>query len=312
LGKDNYINQKIDEECAKVKVDSYQDVALKGSFMGGVRAMWAGGALGIGFGAIVGVVAPFFPLLAGGALGAAVSAIPASVAAFSAIGMSTGRASGSTASAAKEQEKRMKEWTIKQLLHDNPNASIAADQPEENPQEAPKSFWQKTKDAYLTYCNPRVGLVFAALGVVGGLVMAAAALTTGIGAIMPAGAMAALTGLKAAEITTGVVVAYSAGVMGAFGALFGLSGPKMVSDLTPFMGDLLGGKSLGRGWGPEPQKEKAAELKLPAETLVQEAAAEPKGKDKTFASDHLRFSLQGVIDRTTKESSSANPEMVGR
>src|SRR5689334_319829 len=115
------LDQRIQEETAKVKAESYQKVASMGGWAGGARTLWALCVVAGTIGAAIGLVAPFFPLLALGftsaAVTTAVSAIPASMAIFAATGISMGfagglmlgRVSGVSAAVAQEQEKRMKE-----------------------------------------------------------------------------------------------------------------------------------------------------------------------------------------------------------
>lgn len=256
------IEQRFAEEKGKIKAESYQKIASLGGWSGGSRTFWAVSSLGAMVGAVIGIVAPFFPLIVPGAssLSIAIGAIPASVATFAAVGMAIGfsggailgRISGSNATVAEEQEKRLKEWTARQLLHNDPHAKIIPDAPK--PPEPEKPLSQRAKDAYRTYINPRVGAVMTVLGMVGGLIMAAAFVATNgaTGPIMPE--LGTLTGLGAKALTTPVVTAYTVGVMASFGALWALNFPKIISNMTHFFGNLLNGKLLGREWGPEEPK----------------------------------------------------------
>ena len=287
---DAAFEKRLAEETAKIKVESYQKTASLGGWAGGGRTLWAISAVGAAAGAMIGVVAPVFPLVVGASsLATAVAAIPASVAVYSAVGMSMGfsgglvlgRISGSNAAVAEEQEKRMKEWTAKQLLAQNPDAKLVADEAKEKPKDT-RSFWQKVKDNYHTYVNPRTGALFAVVGAVGGLVMAAAFAVTGgaTGAVMPA--MEAITGLSAGALTPTVMTAYTVGVMAAFGALFSFNFPKITSDVTEFAGNLLSGKPLGREWGPK-TPEKATEQTL-EKTAAQPEPAKETAQQKSYDS----------------------------
>lgn len=175
-----------------IAVDSYQKAASIGGWAGAGRTLWAISAVGVVAGAAIGLVAPFIPVIVtagtmglGAALGAAASAVPASIAVFSATGLSMGmgsglmlgRVSGSVATVAEEQEKRIKNWTAKQILAQNPNAEIVPDAPKPAPEK--KSFWQRVKDTYRTYVNPPVGITMMAVGAIGGLIMAAAFAASG-------------------------------------------------------------------------------------------------------------------------------------
>lgn len=267
MANDPNIEQRIADETAKVTAQSYQKVASLGGWAGGGRTLWAISVVGLVAGAALGIVAPYFPFVLGAAAALpSVATLSTSILAFAATGMAMGfggglmlgRVSGTAAAVAQEQEKRLKEWTARQIVSQNPNAHITPDQPDLP--EAKKSLGRRIKDSYVTYFNPRVGLAMAALGVVGGLIMASAIIATG-GAAVP-GALAAgmpalstLTGLSAEALTPFAIKAYVAGVMGAFGALWTFNFPKITSDVTSFFGNLMSGKMLGREWGPkEPGK----------------------------------------------------------
>lgn len=266
------LEQKIKEETAKVKVDSYQSIASRGGWSGGGRTLWAVAAVAAAIGGMIGVVAPFFPLLVGASsFATAVSAIPASVAAFAATGLSSGfagglmlgRISGVGAAVGEEQERRMKEWMVRQKIHSDPESHIIPDAPKEKPQ--PKTFRQRMSDSYHTYINPRIGLLFAGLGAIGGMIMGAAFVATGGAggfAIMPA--IGALTGLsEAAAAAPAVVMAYTIGVSASIGALWSFNLPKIVSAVTHFSGELMSGRLLGREWKPKEPKNSVEKAAVP-------------------------------------------------
>jgi hypothetical protein len=304
MATDNaHIEQRIKEETAKVKVDSYQKVASMGGWSGGGRTLWAVAALGAICGAAIGLVAPFFPLMAiGFSTLPAASTILASTAAFAATGMLTGfsgglvlgRISGASSAVAQEQEKRLKQWMVRQKIGQNPESEIVPDATTET---APKSFLQRVKDAYRTYVNPKVGLTMAALGAAGGLLMGAAFLATmpaslgaasGVFAVTPvASMMATLTGLTApGALTGGAIVAYSTGVMAAFGALFSFNLPKVASNMSHFFGELISGKYYGREWGPKEQ----GMLRSPAQASFNQdvsITANGNGKKLTTPNEQL-------------------------
>jgi len=285
------LDQRIEQETAKIKADSYQSVASLGGWAGGGRTFWSLSVLGAAIGLAIGLIAPFFPLLAGvSSLAIAAKAIPVSMAIFGATGMLTGfsgglmlgRITGASAAVAQEQEKRLKEWTARQILNQNPQAEILPDAPDAL--KPAKSFWQRTKDTYRTYVNPRIGLTFATIGALGGLLMAAAFIATSGGAgfaVMPA--LGALTGLPAetflmgnAAFNAGALVAYTTGVMATFGALFTVNLPKIASNMSHFFGELLGGKIIGREWAPkEPQK-----LRSPTQMNYDQSASIVDGSGK--------------------------------
>jgi hypothetical protein len=276
---DDTLEKRFAEEKGNIKAESYQKVASLGGWAGGARTLWAVSTVGIAAGAAIGLVAPFFPLVVGASsLAIAASAIPASIATFASLGLAMGfsgglvlgRISGSAAAVAQEQEKRMKEWTARQILHENPNANIIPDKPKEN---APKKpFWQRIKDKYRTYMNPRVGLTMAAIGAVGGLILAAAFISTGgvMEGVVATKLLASLTGLPGIASNTAALVAYSAGVTAAFGALWTFNMSKITSEVTHLFGEIISGKPLGREWGPEKEKTVVVEPK------AREATPEPK------------------------------------
>jgi len=291
------LDQRIEQETAKVKADSYQTVASLGGWRGGARTFFAFSIVAGAMGAVMGLVAPFFPLLALGftatGIATAVGAIPASMAVFAATGMSLGfagglmlgRISGVGATVAEEQEKRLKEWMVRQKIAENPNAEILPDtQPIPEPQ---KSLGQRIKDTYRTYFNPRVGLILAAICAVAGLVMSAAFIATsgGVGAVIAA-PLATMTGLSAetfavgsTAFNAGALVAYTTGVMATMGALFTVNIPKIASHMTHFFGELLSGKPLGREWKPK-ESAKTISATSQNERLADEAVAKTRFAEK--------------------------------
>ncbi|MEJ0010226.1 MAG: hypothetical protein WDN72_06770 [Alphaproteobacteria bacterium] len=279
---------RIAEETARVKVESYQKPASLGGWAGGSRTLWAISFLFAVFGIGVGILAPLIPALlgvAGASMGAAMAAIPVSAAVFGATGMLTGfagglvmgRVSGAAAAVGEEQEKRMKQWMIRQKLTENPNAAIAPDA------SGPPEPKLSAHDKWRTYFNPRVGLVMTAIGIAGGLLLAAALVATVATAGVAAGGsflaigtpqmMTGLTGIAGFMTNTSAIYAYSAGVMGLFGATWFFNAPKITSDVTSFFGDLIGGKLLGREWGPAPAKQHAIRKSEPQAGVDPAAAA---------------------------------------
>lgn len=280
------LEARVAEEQAKIKVDSYQKVASVAGWAGGGRTLWAAAAFCTVVGAAIGLVAPFFPVLAGAStLGFATSAIPASVLAFAATGLSTGfaggimlgRISGSAAAVGEELERRMKHWMVRQKISENPQAEIAPDAPKVLTEK--HSFWQRAGDAWHTYVNPRIGLTMALIGAVGGLIMAGAFAYTGAGAFAVMPAMQTLTGLTANPVfategvlTSAAVTAYTVGVSAMMGAVFSFNVPKIASAMTEFTGRLIGGKIIGREWKPV-EKNKPEAAAPPVEVAAQQAQA---------------------------------------
>lgn len=311
---DAYVNQRIAEETSKIKVGSYQRTASLGGWAGGGRTLWAISTVGVLLGGAIGAVAPFFPVLVGASeLATAAAAVPASLAVFSATGLSMGfggglmlgRVSGTAAAVAEENERRMKEWTVRQILKDNPDAKIVSDEPKASPTR--KSLGQRLKDTYRTYFNPKVGLAMTAIGILGGAVLAAGFLYSGgaLSAIMPA--LGTLTGLGAAMEAGAITEAFQAGVMtqglkafmaytvgvgAAFGALWNINLPRITSNVTHMYGELISGRALGREWKPQPEKSQA-KAEEPALAMVMETPV----REKSFAAGQQRFSLQGLMEQ---------------
>lgn len=266
---DPEINARIAEESAKLKVNSYQKVASLGGWGASGRTLWAISTIGAVTGAVMGVIAPFFPMIV---LGAAalptLAVIGTSIAAFAATGLvmglqgglMLGRVSGSAAAVAEESERRAKEWTVRQMVSQNPHAEIVPDAPKAAP--AKKPFWQRMRDKYYTYCNPKIGLIMAGIGLAGGLILGAAFVATGgaAGVIMPA--LGALTSMGLAEgagaagiaAAAPAILAYSAGVGALFGAIWNFNFPKITSEVTEFYGKLINGDIVGRRWEPPKSK----------------------------------------------------------
>lgn len=311
---DDIVQKRLSEETVKIKVDSYQKTASIGGWSGGGRGLWGVATVALGCGALVGLVVPFVPVIItastlglGAAIAAAASAVPTSVATFAASGLVTGlggglmlgRISGTAGAVAEEQERRLKSWTVEQILKENPSAKIEHEKPNIQAPEAKKSLWQKLKDSYYTYFNPKIGLMFAALGAVGALVIGTAMLSTGNagGTVMPIAAFEALTGIKGAVVAGALTetaktafISYTAGIGAAFGGLWTFNLPKITSNVTHFYGDLIGGKIVGREWAP-PQQEKSPvysqdkEIAAPALAEIQNPQAEkPALTVRQFAS----------------------------
>lgn len=282
---DKDLEARIAEETAKIKVDSYQKTASLGGWGASGRTLWAISTIGAVTGAVIGAIAPIIPaLFVTGVAMPALAVFGVSIAAFAATGLvmglqgglMLGRVSGATAAVAEESERRAKEWTVRQLVSQNPNAEIIPDAPKEP---APKkSFGQRLRDTYYTFCNPKVGLTMTAIGVIGGLLLGAAFVATSGGAGLIMGGMGALTGVAMptaaalasgtatfTAIQTSTILAYSAGVGGLFGAVWNFNFPKITSEVTHFYGKLINGDYFNRTW--EPPKEPA---KLQERTYVPE------------------------------------------
>jgi len=245
------INKRIAEEQAKIEVPSYQDVAWDGAWKRRTASLWALGALGLVAGAAIGVGAAFSAVAGGAALTGAL--IGKSAAIFSAIGISSGMAAaiatgpsaGAAASTAKELERRMLARDIDQAIRADPEATVVLGEDVQPERPFPNDL--------SGYVNIKTGLLFAAIGAVGGAIMAAAFIASG-GLVNPASAgafvMPAVTTLLGASPSAGAVIAYSIGMGATFGAFFGTNVPRMSRQLIAIAGDLLSGKAIGADWPP--------------------------------------------------------------
>ena len=248
-------------ENKQIEVASYSNSAFADAWKGRSRAMWGVGAVGLGVGLLIGVFAPFIPVLASlfvssigsaATFSAAAALIPHSMAVFGAVGMTTGFAvgglvgasAGSASSIAKEMERR-------EIKHEQEMArTIGVSVPEHIPEKS-----QENTDRYF---NPKVGAIFAGFGAVAGAVLAAGFFAP---SIVGGGAVAATSSfMPALEVVLGglasnaaAVTAYSIGVMTTFGALFGVNFPKITTKAQDLAGELLSGKSLGTSWKKEPE-----------------------------------------------------------
>lgn len=248
------IQQRIAEEQAKIDVPSYQDVALDGAWKRRSSAMWGLSALGAAFGAGFGVIAAGLAAF-GGSPVAFLELLGNSVAIFTATGLSAGLATGvvvgspagAAASAAKEIERRTLAREIEQKIRDNPEAKV---QMHETPAPVRREPFRLSD-----YFNIKTALVFAAIGTVGGLIMAAAfAAAGGLAAgasssVIASYAMPAMhTLLGTATPTATALAIYSGGMGMAFGAFFGVNVPKMARYVSNLGGGLLSGKAIGAPW----------------------------------------------------------------
>jgi len=250
-------------------VKPYRNLVFEKAWSGRSAGLWGTSAVGLFFGGLVGMVAPFFPMAAGMAAPAG-SAILNSMSIFGAFGMAAGFstgvavgiAAGSTSGMAEEQEKRELE-KMRALGVSLPALDAkVAEQTVEKPDT--RSGWQKFKDGFDTYINFRVGAVMTAIGAVGGAVMAAAYIalggldTSGAGAAVPG--MGLLLGDVAAK-SAPAVYTYFAGVMGVcFGGLWTFNFPRITTQMQEFAGGLTGGSLLGTQWGPAPEKSVEPEI----------------------------------------------------
>lgn len=322
----------------KTGADSFKKVAFREAWKGRTRALWSIAALGVAAGVVVGLMAPFIPLAAGlfsptvaaaSSLSAAVHAIPASVAIFASYGMGIGSLvggilggpSGSIGAMVDEVKKRGT-FTDKE---NQDGKAIASNQQQENNQTAVKQ--QKPKARYI---NPKVMLMFAALGAIGGAILlagmaatggiaatATAAAVPGAGAaiaqnaLMP-GMSAILTGELATNTTA--IGAYVIGVMASFGALFGFNGPKMATDLQDFTGRLLSGEALGTSW--EKKRSDAVQNSKTTvaspETISQPNFAENNSKNLHVSKLGNRGQFNSYEDMVMQSMSSAQTEQISR
>lgn len=248
------------------KAKSYSYVAFQGAWSGRSRGMWSTAILGITFGALIGAVAPFFPVIVGTqTLAGAVGIMGSTMAVFAAAGMGIGftlggllgASAGSISSVTKEQENRdlQRIDQASPALQQVQSTDIAQAAAAENIENKPT-----LKDTYRTYFNPRVGVLVTAVALVGGAIMSAAFVASGG---VAAGAETAVPGMALAlgkTVTDTAAISYITGVMGAFGSLWFLNFPKMGADLQDVTGRVLSGELLGRTWEPEKSQEQTVNV----------------------------------------------------
>ena len=242
------IQKRIAEEQAKIKVPSYQDVALDGAWKRRSSAIWGISIVGMMMGTMVGLAAPILPAIAA-SLPITALLVAKSVAIFSAIGITAGwgvgavlgSSSGAAASTMKEFERRQLARGIEQTIRDNPDATVTLGE---------NAIEQESTDIGVSrYFNWKAGLTFAALGALGGMVFAAAlTLSGGVGAAIPLFAMPAMNLLLGESVTATAAIVYTVGLGSLSGALFGINGPLFARKAANFFGDLLSGKAIGAPW----------------------------------------------------------------
>lgn len=230
-------------------IPTYSNVAFSGAWAGRSRAMWGCAAVGLVFGALIGLIAPFFPVpfVASMSWSAAAALVPTSAAIFSAVGMLTGfavgaingTAAGAAAGATKELERRLRDHEIELGIAPSREAAPPPTKPQEE-----KPFVLEE------YFNLRIGAVFAALGAVGGLVLSWACNSGMADAALPA--MKTLLGGAATNPTA--VTSYITGLMTSFGALWCFNFQKIATFFQDISGRLMSGELLGTQWGPAKEK----------------------------------------------------------
>lgn len=239
------IEQRIAEEQAKIDVPSYQDAAWDGAWKRRAGALWGMSTVGGVTGAIIGAAALIPPALMG-AVPLTLAAVATSTLIFAALGISTGFAigavvggqAGAAASTAKELERRLIARDVENKLRENPAAHVCLT--------AKPAASEREPTKWMDYVNVKTGLLFAAIGAVGGLIFA--------GALSVAPSMASNFAMPAMELllgkgaTTAAIAAYSAGLGACFGSMFGVSYTKITRDAVNFAGKLLSGEALSDPW----------------------------------------------------------------
>jgi hypothetical protein len=252
-------------ETPDINVKSYANIAFDGAWKSRSRAIWGIAFLGLIAGAAVGLLAPFFPLLAVESMtfGAAAANILPSMAIFGATGMATGflvgGLTGASAGAASSVAKELETRTLQREKALEQSIGIFIPNPEP---EKPK--------AEQRYFNPKISATFAVLGAIAGKIMAAGFIAMHAGGAVTAAtvsnaAIPALTVILGTAVANPLAItACFIGVMTCFGAIFGVNFPKIGGYLQDLAGRLLGGELLGTSWEKEPtkQQEKAQTLNL--------------------------------------------------
>lgn len=255
-----------DERLSRIEVEARGSKAFEKTWIARSRGMWGIAALGLLFGAAVGVIAPFFPMAAGAAV-PALATIGKSVAIFAAVGMaagfvngtSIGIASGAASSMAEDSERRVRMREVAA----GPGKAL----PQQVVKKDDRNIFQKfSDDGFGPYFNLKVGAVVTAAGMIGGAVMGAAYIALGgleggaaaSGWAMPG--MGTLLGAEAAK-DAAQVMAYFIGVTGSFGALWNFNFPRMAAHFQDEAGKIMSGERLGAEWtkGYEPAVEMTRE-----------------------------------------------------
>ncbi len=308
------LQQRIAEEQAKIEVPSYQDATWDSAWKRRASAIWGIGAVGMTVGAVIGLLAPVLPaLVASAPFSAAV--VAKSVAIFASlgitggmgIGMMAGPAAGSAAGAIKEFERRQIAREIEQKIRDNPDADVTLlqERVSQLEEDNPKSI------RFADYFNVKTGLLFAAIGAVGGLIFATALLATG--GLVAAGGVAASPmiaqlAMPAAQLLLGsaagnaaAVTAYSVGLGALFGMNFGVSHALITRQACNFAGDLLSGRGLGSPW---PKRVNLPEPKPVLSPVVVTRVSEPEqAESKTFSEREKRApNYEALVNQSIREA----------
>lgn len=264
----------------------YYDIIHRPTWARRTAGLFAAGIMGAAFGGVMGVVAAFLPcaLAAIGVAGASAAALPgiaaiASSAALFAgvlagigmvIGADVGANSGSIAAGLAEKEKRE--------ASNDPSKSVSGPASEAGP-----------SSPYLWKAAPFLIPMFAAFGALTALNPLTASAITSLS--FPGGAFAAQS--------VASVVASSV-LFGVGGSLMAFRSSKFTNQLSNFFMDVFDGKVFDRmTFGVFKSKEPAvaAEAEKPA-AIVPEALMNDIEPAKQFATGRVRFSLQGLIEKT--------------
>ncbi|MDX2074560.1 MAG: hypothetical protein SFX19_09405 [Alphaproteobacteria bacterium] len=302
------IEKRIAEEQAKIEVPSYQDEVWTGTWKRRAGALWGLMGLAMVVGAVIGLLAPLFPILGGMPAVEAVALIPKSIAIFSAIGISTGLAIGSvmgpsagaSAAAIREYERRQIAREIEETIRRNPEADVSLVAKGVALQEEDKEKNIRWTD----YFNLKTGLLFSGLGAAGGLVFA-----TALAAVPGADnfAMPAMNWLLGESVKIpAVVTAYSMGLGSLFGLNFGVSHALITNKAVNYANDLLGGKALGEPW---PRRVNVPEPKpvLSPVVHVKENGDGPEATPTKFAEKLQRAAnYESLVAQSVKETEGCN------
>ncbi len=237
-------NEQI-ERIADENGEIYRRDIFKTSWKIRSQGLWAGGAIGLFFGAIIGALTLASTLIVGVSLASigamflpvvaafAISGMVAGVAAVSLVGANVGAAVG----AEKVKDR-------KRLLN-SPEQALAETIEYKGTAEEKETFWNKilpfTKGSREIF-SIRNGLIFGALGVGVGLLLISVAPALGGGALMIGTISAFVKAHVAASLFIPAINCMTIAACGLFGAFFGVDIPTIGANASKFFGDIFTGR----------------------------------------------------------------------
>jgi len=304
MPQDDLLNSYIKAEQAKIKVAPYEEKVVNNAFKYRTYGYWSGTAMGLGWGAIVGVgVALAFPVFLSTTL---VMSTLQTVAMFSAIGalagqasgMMIGAAAGASAGAARERERRDRALELEKDIRKNPpgaeamqnriaehateQARLARDGKTEvnTVEDIYKQSGGNILETMKRMVSPRMLLISAVLGAVVGALLGLGGQT-----IVPA-LLLGKTAATMAEISPATAAAVGALFGAIAGPSFGFTFPHIFTSLSQYTRSLFNGQAFEKSVPPQPAMQPATEYAPGPDTAKSYASAMPS-----------RASFQELIER---------------